>query len=981
MKYIYSIIAVLLLAGQAWGADQNIYVDSDAAAGGDGTIGTPFDALSDLNWTTIAGYVAGGDTVYVNLARGSVFRETLTIGASGASGRPITIQAYGTGDKPVIKGSDDIGTWTAYESGAGFTWQATVTDDPNSFFVDGVRRFEGSGTDTLNDHEWFFDSGTLYYRDDSGDPDGLGLLIEAPIRANCILCNNYSFITFASVRLTHDRTAAYSEANTVDSVTFTGCEFVDTQIGINTRGTKMLIDRSLFDGCRAEAFYATGNNNTTGVIQYSAFKRCFSRGIRFSQGTTLSVDNCVLTGIAGVPIHVYAGTVTVRNCLLGGYGIGSSSSTYAIVVTAGTCNVSYSLVLGRDRTNWHSGATLGDGIVYDARHRLTDGGKVGVYSVVIDDINESYRSIYVANVGDVFRESSVPAIPTKTAGVTGAIYNSATMSAQQWTDAAAVVAGGDELAVHGRHSPVWDIVLSFKIQYTGAGSACAMTISGKTLSTTCTDAPGDNLSLDLTAAANDTMTELRTVVAATGVYAITSANTTLNSVPSTVLADVTGVDIKTAATDVNMDPTRYWDEEIEGCAGDIETNVADYVVRSAIYPGGNNTAAMRTYLAGKGYVGARLASNTGSEATENFALYGVAGRGIPSNYGMVCRLSLNGALTDTSGLSNTFTASGTAVYYTAGNPAQWAGYCRDAVGYNALNLTAGDYYIYRADDADWGYSWGDWCLGVYVRPTALTGTHTLYYHGTDASNYMRLYLDANGAAKFEIVSAGSAVVSLATANSTFAINTAYSITVRQTAGKIQLLHGTGLWANTVGDEETTSVAPADYTGAIQWFAGYNWGTTTADNYYVGYADEPFVSMRTTSQTVNALDSAASMGAALTYMCHLEIPYDVFKLVADTIADYDSGTVYVATFGDAMELVRGTANANVSTDGLYARWTQADAWDFQLSSAASTLVDAGADLSLATDYYGNKVPSGDAPDIGVNEFGDNTLKAHHGMMAM
>ena len=87
-------------------ADQNIYIDSAAAPGGDGTIGTPYNTLSDINWTTVQGWVTGGDTVYVNLAKGSTFNETMTVGASGASGRPVTVQAYGSGDDPIIDGEN-----------------------------------------------------------------------------------------------------------------------------------------------------------------------------------------------------------------------------------------------------------------------------------------------------------------------------------------------------------------------------------------------------------------------------------------------------------------------------------------------------------------------------------------------------------------------------------------------------------------------------------------------------------------------------------------------------------------------------------------------------------------------------------------------------------------------------------------------------------------------------------------------------------
>ena len=94
------------------------YVDSAAAGGGDGSEGSPFNALSSLNWTTIASDISGGGTATIYLKRGSVFRETLTVGTSGVSARRLTIRDYSTGNKPVIAGSNIVSTWTAYESGA-----------------------------------------------------------------------------------------------------------------------------------------------------------------------------------------------------------------------------------------------------------------------------------------------------------------------------------------------------------------------------------------------------------------------------------------------------------------------------------------------------------------------------------------------------------------------------------------------------------------------------------------------------------------------------------------------------------------------------------------------------------------------------------------------------------------------------------------------------------------------------------------------
>jgi len=95
LKWLLLVLFMLLAASPAWGADSDVYIDSNAAAGGDGSITTPHDALSDYDWST------GGDRVH--LARGSVFNETIPYIVGGSAALPTTIDAYGSGAKPIIK--------------------------------------------------------------------------------------------------------------------------------------------------------------------------------------------------------------------------------------------------------------------------------------------------------------------------------------------------------------------------------------------------------------------------------------------------------------------------------------------------------------------------------------------------------------------------------------------------------------------------------------------------------------------------------------------------------------------------------------------------------------------------------------------------------------------------------------------------------------------------------------------------------------
>lgn len=95
------------------------------------------------------------------------------------------------------------------------------------------------------------------------------------------------------------------------------------------------------------------------------------------------------------------------------------------------------------------------------------------------------------------------------------------------------------------------------IRYVGAGSAATMTITNTALTTTVTGGPGgQNLNIDLTAAATDTLGELVAYInGLTGVYTCTlgpSADPEASC--SSLLANVTGQDIRTANYSATAQP-------------------------------------------------------------------------------------------------------------------------------------------------------------------------------------------------------------------------------------------------------------------------------------------------------------------------------------------------------------------------------------------------------------------------------------------
>lgn len=80
-------------------ATESIYIDSTAGTGGDGSESTPYDSLSDINWTTggansVYDWVAAGKDVFINLS-GTFTGTYFNIPTDGTSDHPITIQSYG----------------------------------------------------------------------------------------------------------------------------------------------------------------------------------------------------------------------------------------------------------------------------------------------------------------------------------------------------------------------------------------------------------------------------------------------------------------------------------------------------------------------------------------------------------------------------------------------------------------------------------------------------------------------------------------------------------------------------------------------------------------------------------------------------------------------------------------------------------------------------------------------------------------------
>ena len=110
------LVVLLSVAGQLARAQTTYYVAATGNDANDGrSMGSPFQSLAKVNTLTLR----AGDAVL--LRRGDTFRGTLSINQSGSAGNPIVVDAYGSGNKPVIAGSVPVSGW----SRTGNVWQAS----------------------------------------------------------------------------------------------------------------------------------------------------------------------------------------------------------------------------------------------------------------------------------------------------------------------------------------------------------------------------------------------------------------------------------------------------------------------------------------------------------------------------------------------------------------------------------------------------------------------------------------------------------------------------------------------------------------------------------------------------------------------------------------------------------------------------------------------------------------------------------------
>jgi hypothetical protein len=358
MKRLFLLIACLLLASPCWGA--SYYVDCNAAAGGDGSITTPWDALGDMSVLT-------GDqsdnTVY--LKRGCTFRETLYARGSGTAGHPHTFTAYGTGADPIITGADILTTtgWTK-TGGATNVYEKALTTNPGSYVLeDGVKMTKQSSTANVDSNagSYYWASDVIYVNATgaSKDPSSNGKVYETPIRATLASTNEKSYLVFDGLQIQMATTYGVwsSDSNKASNVTVKNCTFKWLPYGNSFHGDNITIQYNTFtDTPRCIEFRDIDASHCTNfIIEYNTFSNIGS-ATESNAGILLDSDTNADNADYHSGIIRYNVFSTVQGRAIDGF-IGNSSIYYNIIknVTTGAAGSAICLeVNGKGNTVYNN---------------------------------------------------------------------------------------------------------------------------------------------------------------------------------------------------------------------------------------------------------------------------------------------------------------------------------------------------------------------------------------------------------------------------------------------------------------------------------------------------------------------------------------------------------------------------------------------------------------------------------------------------
>jgi hypothetical protein len=530
----------------------------DATGGNDSNDGLSAAAA----WKTVAKVNAGsfspGDQILFR--RGQVWNEGLISPSSGASGNPIVFDAYGTGEAPTLTGYVNLpaANWTL---DSGNVWKASITSSFSMTYVlfgwvgsDGsVGSVWGTKmtakTQLVAPYQFWFSSNVLYVYaaiNPSAYYGSVAPILMANGTYQLVDVNGKSWLTFEHFKLTYFDTYGVRIRGASDHITIAN---------VSSEGM-------IPAGPTPHGFYASTSPASTDLKFYNLDAHRNYDGFRFSGSTAgVVLKNCRAYGNRNYGLEDTSTTASANYsyCHFYGNGIGVLPSTD---VSGG--------INGGNNVAANTDPQVAGFRKYPARITLTD-----------DDPGLTDQNGYVDSWLPQFDSRGLqPSI----AIVTG--YSpSASMIAkfQEWINA------GRDINSHSWSHQYFQPATAFSIKYTGTGTAAMMTVSGTTLTTTVTGGPGgQNLNLDLTNPAYNTIANL--VTAITGQSGYTATLVIATATDSVTLAPVAAQDIKSATYSAQFRQASVFSVRYVGTGTAATMSISGTTLTTSVTggPGGEN---------------------------------------------------------------------------------------------------------------------------------------------------------------------------------------------------------------------------------------------------------------------------------------------------------------------------------------------------------------------------------------------------------
>ena len=586
----WAMVAVCALTLVATAPAATYFVDF--AGGSDANTGLS----SALAWKTIAkvngATLGAGDSVLFK--RGGVWQESLVIPASGGAGNTIKFDAYGSGPAPKITGYLDLpaASWSVDSTNV---WKASVTATSMNWVLLGTiwGTKQLAKASLAADRDWFFSANTLYVYAPS-TPAAYYSSVAAMLLtgSQLIYANGRSYIDIQHFQLSYFDTYGVRIGGASDHINV----------------ANVWAEGIIPNGVLPHGFYVLSTTAPAAINFYNDDAHRNYNGFRFDStaGITLTnsrgfanrfnglVDNTANTIYSFC--HFYGNNIGVLPSLDVGGGADGGNNIPAYT--------------------WAGGVSFQK---YPAR-----------LTFAVDDIGlKPLAETYVDSLLPVFDQRKLKLSVGVVAGFSGLQI----ANIQRWLGL------GHDMNSHSWSHTYYDDPTLLTVQYTGTGTAATMTVAGDTLTTSVTGGPGgQNLSIDLTNAATNTIHALVLFINGRPGYSATQAATCQDQVHSFTLNGVVGQSI-TAPYAAQMSKQRFVQDELSASKAWMETNIVGAGnAKTYLWPKGVSDPQTQLWAAAAGYEGARgnlsMALGSNEVYSDGVSLQNVTSFGVTSLHGL-----------------------------------------------------------------------------------------------------------------------------------------------------------------------------------------------------------------------------------------------------------------------------------------------------------------------------------------------------------